>query len=195
MRSPVVVIASPSRGELSRRRQTLKLFDGQELVSQSPVEAFGVAALEAARLYVQRLDADAGQPGANRAGDELRAVVAANALGNAAHRQQLRRPVDDGSLMIPRSTLQARTFADELVDDRDPLEGAAGRRPVERKLPAPDVVQSPRRDAGATCAQGPGATPFGGALDEKPPSVKNAGASGRADPGVETRQPEAIVMV
>jgi hypothetical protein len=59
VRPVVVVVVLPSRGQLPCCGDGLKLFKIQELVSQSAVEALGVAVLpRGARRDVQRLDAD-----------------------------------------------------------------------------------------------------------------------------------------
>lgn len=71
----MVVIILPLGGEFPRRRQTLELFQGQELVPQATVEAFDVTVFPgAAWLDVERLDADLGEPLPQRLGDELGAL-------------------------------------------------------------------------------------------------------------------------
>lgn len=86
MRPTIVVIILPYCGELSRRREALELLHSQKLIARSAVEALDVTVFpRAAWLDVERLDANLGEPLPQCWGDELGAVVAADAPRHAPH--------------------------------------------------------------------------------------------------------------
>src|SRR5690606_17461232 len=137
----VVVVVLPGRRQPPGRCQALELFHGQELVPEPAVEALRVAVLpRCARLDVQRLHVDSLQPLPNGGGDELRAVVAADAARNAAHRKQLRQRVDHILARDAPVHLQGQALPRVLVHQRQPLQGAPAGRTIKHKVPAPDVV-------------------------------------------------------
>ncbi|MCC6492305.1 MAG: hypothetical protein IT424_04725 [Pirellulales bacterium] len=127
VRPTVVVIIFSDCSELSRRRWALEIFHGRKSASQPAVNALRIAVqLRAARMDVQRLDADLGEQRILCAGDELRAVLAAGRARHVAHGQQFRWPFDD-HFAGAAIDLQREPFAGELLDDRQLLERTATR--------------------------------------------------------------------
>ena len=94
----------------------------------------------AAGLDIQRLDRRAREPRANRLGNELRAVVAADVLGPATHREQFRQHVDHPVSRDPAAHLQGQTLPRVLVHDRQPFQRPALVCPVVDEVPRPDVI-------------------------------------------------------
>ena len=105
VRTPVVVLQSPSVGQVLGLGQTRELLQVGQLVSQPAVERLGVAVLpRRARLDVERLYARQAQPPADRPGDELRPVVAADVLGTPRMRNSSASTSITLSAVRPRST-------------------------------------------------------------------------------------------
>ena len=96
-------------------------------------------------------------PSLHRLGDELRTVVAPDVPWRIADRRQLVQHRHHIPALAAPPHLDRQALPRELVDDREPLERTAGRRPVEREVPAPDVVGGlgrTRQDARFARAQG-----------------------------------------
>lgn len=137
----VVVVGSPGLGQLSRGTQVLEQFAVQELVTELRVEAFGESVLpRAAGRDVENFNPQACEPTPNRLRDELRSVVAPDALRDAAMLEQLRQDVDHVLTRQTAIDLQSQALASVLIDQAQPLERGPVLGPVEHKVPRPHIV-------------------------------------------------------
>jgi hypothetical protein len=90
VRTDPVVVPAPSLDQDLRLAQAVKDLAVEQLVPELAVERLAVAVLpRAARLDEQGPDAEPPQPFADRAGDELGAVVGADVLRQAPRDEQL----------------------------------------------------------------------------------------------------------
>ena len=163
------------------------------------VEALGVAVLpRAARLDVQRLHARSRQELADRSGDELRAVVAADVLRHAADGEQLDQHVDHVLGRDPPIDLQRQALPRVLIHDRQPLQRATVGRPIEHEVPGPDVVLVLGRTPHTTVArQCPNAafSAVSAALSAPPAATADRSVCGSpASPRVATTPDESIAV-
>src|SRR3984957_14664872 len=107
MRPMMVVVAPPTRGERLSGPHVLEDLGVEQLAPQPAVKTLRITILpRRPRLDVQRLDACSREEPADRSGDELRAVVAANALRHAANHEQPLFAGASGSVVSPEGLLQ-----------------------------------------------------------------------------------------
>ncbi|EAQ80596.1 putative hydrolase [Blastopirellula marina DSM 3645] len=95
VRAVVVEVLAPGPGLDPCVLQAQQVSLVQVFVAKAAVEAFAQAVLPGRSWFdVEYFDADQVQPGLDRAGDKLWAVVAANPLRRAMHREQLGERID-----------------------------------------------------------------------------------------------------
>src|SRR5262249_35560634 len=100
---------------------------------------------------VSGLRADGGDPFLRRLGEELRAVVGTNVLGNAAQDEQIRQYVDDVDRFEPAGHPNGQALTGELVDDVEQAKFASVMSALLEEVVGPDVVGAlgPQPDAGS----------------------------------------------
>src|SRR5204862_7002120 len=90
----------------------------EQFVAQGRIEAFDEAVLpRAAGGDVSGLRPDGADPLLHRCGDELRAIVGTDVLGDAAQDEQVRQNVDDVDGSEPAGYADGQTFVGKFVDD------------------------------------------------------------------------------
>ena len=141
MRALLVVVFSPVREDHSRFAERVYQLPVQALLPEAAVEALGVSVLPwASGVDIERLDPVFFKPSLYGLGDELWAVVRADAFGGPmlAYRflQQGQRV---GGLDGPVG-VDAVAFPCELVDQIEGSELAASLGVVADEVPSPDVV-------------------------------------------------------
>src|SRR5690242_2858327 len=96
MRPDSVVVPSPALDDDLRLAQRVEDLAIEKLVAQTRIEAFDEAVLPwAARRDVGGLRADRADPLLHRFGNELRAIVGTDVLGDATQNEQIRQHIDD----------------------------------------------------------------------------------------------------
>src|ERR1700722_2304417 len=141
MRPMMVVVAPPTRGERLSGPHVLEDLGVEQLAPQPAVKTLRITILpRRPRLDVQRLDACSREEPADRSGDELRAVVAANALRHAANHEQVAQHIQHAVRRHPSIHFQRQTFARVFIDDRKPLDRTAVLDAIEDEVPSPNVV-------------------------------------------------------
>lgn len=155
----MVVVLPPVGGQTLRLPQIRKHLQVQQLIAQAAVETFGVTIFPRGTwFHVQRLDPGRRQVPADRAGDKLRAVVAADVVGHAALQEDLRQDVDHVGGRDGPFHLQGQALPRVLVDQTEDLQWAASLVSVVDEVPGPDVVLAARplaNDAVVAAAQSP----------------------------------------
>ncbi len=120
---------------------TVEFLHVQQLISETAVEALGVAILpRTPRCDVKRLDLQRRQPLLDCFRDELRSIVATDASGNAVHRKQLGQPIDHVLTGHAPRNIQIDAAARVLVNDRQPFQRVAAGGPIEDEVPTPNVI-------------------------------------------------------
>ncbi len=76
----------------------------------------------------------------DRRRDELRAVVAANMLGNATCQEQVRQNVEHPLGRQAPIDLQRQAFTRVFIGDREPLQRSTPRRAIVNEVPSPNVI-------------------------------------------------------
>ncbi len=153
VRPLVVVFLQTPPGEPPRLGQVGKLLAVHQLVAQPAEERFGIAVLPGtARLDVQHLQARSLAMSADRLGDELGAVVAANVPRHAAHQEQIRQHIDHPLGRDAAIHFQCQTFARVFVGDREPLQRLPRRGPIVDEVPRPNMILVFRATPHATVA-------------------------------------------
>lgn len=111
-------MAPPAFDDDPGLRERIENLPIQQLVPEPSVEALDEAVLPgAARRDISRLRSDSRDPVLHGLGDELRSVVRAKALGNAAQDEQVGEHIDDvDGLEFPINP-DRQAFVRELVDD------------------------------------------------------------------------------
>jgi hypothetical protein len=113
----LVVVATIILGQDTGLSDAEHEFPVEALVAQAAVEAFDVPVLPgAARFDIERLHATPGQPVAQDAGDELRAIVTTDMLGHATLGHQ---PFHDLEEIVCRQLarhVQREAFPTVLID-------------------------------------------------------------------------------
>ena len=106
---PGVVIVSPRSCERPGLPDAIQDLHRQELISQTTVEALGVAVLpRATRFDVPGIDTHLPKPPAEGMGNELRTVIATNVLGTPRIAKSSESVSITSSLVMPRLTFKAR---------------------------------------------------------------------------------------
>src|ERR1041385_2765727 len=96
MREYCIVVTAPAFDDDLGFAQRVEDLAVEQLVAQTRVEAFDEAVLPwAARRDVGGLRADRADPLLHRFGNELRAIVGTDVLGDATQNEQIRQHVDD----------------------------------------------------------------------------------------------------
>src|SRR5204863_2169020 len=113
----------------------------EQFVAQARIEAFDEAVLpRAAGGDVSGLRPDGADPLLHRCGDELRAIVGTDVLGDAAQDEQVRQNVDDVDRLEPAGYADGQAFVSELVDDVEHAEFASIMGALLEEVVGPDVV-------------------------------------------------------
>ncbi len=117
-------------------------FRALKLVPEPAVETLAVGVLPwAAGLDVEGFKASPGDPFLHGPRHELRAIVAADELGQAAPRLNRRfQNTDDVFGFHPPLNFQHHPFPAVFVQDGEPFETAAIFRLIEHKIAAPNVI-------------------------------------------------------
>lgn len=137
----MVVLALPQGCQHLRFPQVREQFGIQQLIAEAAEETLREAVFPGAGgRNVQGAHAHRRQVAPHRVGDELRPVVGANELRNAADQEDLRQDVDHVHGRQRALHLQRQALARVLVGQREPLQGPAGLIPIVDEVPAPDVV-------------------------------------------------------
>ena len=150
MRADCVVVVSPCLDHDLRLLECVEDLAVEQLIAELAIEAFAVAVLPgAARLDVGGLRTDSSDPGTERPGHELRAVIRANVSRYAMQDEEICERVDDVRGLEGSRHPDRQRLAGELVDDaqhpeRPPFMGAIGNEVI-----GPDVVGTlrPQTDA------------------------------------------------
>jgi transposase len=111
-------VPPPALDDDPRFGEGVEDFSVEQLVAQAGVETLDEAILpRAARRDVGGFRADGGYPLMHSLGDELRAIVGTNVLGNIAQDEQIREHVDDIDGFQPPVDANGDAFMRELIDD------------------------------------------------------------------------------
>src|ERR1700751_1557279 len=141
MRANHIVVLSPTLDDDFGFAQRVEDLAIEKLVAQPRVEALDEAVLPwAARRDVGGLCADCADPLLHRLGDELRAVVGTNVLGNTAQDEQVRQHIDDIDRSEPAGYPNGQALMGELVDDVEQAELAPVMGALLEEVVRPDVV-------------------------------------------------------
>jgi hypothetical protein len=133
--------------------QIHELLHIQQLVSQAAEKRFRKSILpRRARLDVKHLQASRRRMLADRRGNELRTVVAANVFRHAASQKQVRQNIQHTIGRDPAIHLQRQALARVLVRDREPLQRLACHGAVVDEVPRPNVVLVLRATTDTTVA-------------------------------------------
>ncbi len=117
----------------------------QVLVAKAAVEAFAQAILpRRTRFDVQHLHADQNQPGLDRAGNKLRAVVAAKSFRHAMHREQFGQRIDRVLARNAAADFDRQALTRVLVDDVQEANRPAVDRRRLNKIPRPNIMREAR---------------------------------------------------
>ena len=152
MGSDGIVQPPPLLDEYGGLGQCVEDLTVQELLPQLTVEALVVAVLpRTARLDVERLDTDAGQPPSHELRRELRTVVRAKMLRRTVPREELSQDLEHVMGSKLSSDLDRHTLPRVLVEHRQQLQSSTIVRPCAHEVVGPDMitVQRPEPDARA----------------------------------------------
>src|SRR5205823_8282817 len=118
MRANHIVVTSPALDDDLGFTQRVEDLTVEQFVAQARIEAFDEAVLpRAAGGDVSGLRPDGPDPVLHRRGDELRAVVGTDVLGDAAEDEQVRDHIDDVDRSEPAGYAYGQALMGELVDD------------------------------------------------------------------------------
>jgi hypothetical protein len=160
MRANRIVVTPPALNDNLRFAHGVEDLAIEQLVAQARVEALDKAVLpRTARRDVSGLRPDSGDPFLHRLGDELRAVIGTNVLGNAAQDEQIRQDVDDVDRFEPARYPNGQALVRELVDDVEQAKFASVMGALLEEVIRPDVIGAlgPQPDAGSVIQPQPGA--------------------------------------
>src|ERR1700683_3324696 len=105
------------------------------------MKALGIAVLpRTARFDIQPVDLRRLQPRADRLGDKLRAVVAADVHRHAPHRRQLDQNINHITGPQVPLYLQRQASPRELVDHAQPLDAPSIAGAIEDEVPGPHMI-------------------------------------------------------
>ena len=145
----LVVVAAVILGQDAGFGDAEHEFPVKALIAQAAVEAFDVPVLPGAAWFdIERLDPAPGQPVAQDAGDELRAVVAADVLGRTPFGHQSFHHFDQIVGRELARHMQREAFPTVLVEEGQDAQPPAVVGAIGHEVPAPNVVEplGPRRD-------------------------------------------------
>src|SRR6202158_5189339 len=137
-----IILPLPQRAQLPGLGFALELLAVQELVAELAVKRLRVTVLPGTlRPHVQRPGSGPLQPTPYHLGRELRAVVAADAVGRPSTPDRYLGQ-DDTNLLGGHAPacLQCQAFTGVLINQAQPLETSAVTGTIEDKVPCPNVV-------------------------------------------------------
>src|SRR5437763_12562737 len=141
MRANHIVVPSPTLDDDLGLAQGVEDLAIEKLVAQPRIKAFDVSVLpRTARGNVGGLCADSADPILHGFGDELRAVVGTNVLGNPAQDEQVRQYVDDVERFEPAGYPNGQALVGKLVDEVEHAELASIMSALLEEVVRPNMV-------------------------------------------------------
>src|SRR3954465_1180844 len=150
MRANRIVVTAPALDDDLRLAQRVEDLAIEQFVAQTRIEALDKAVLPwAARRDVGGLRADGADPLLHRFGNELRAIVGTDVLGDATQNEQIGKHIDDVDRFEPVRDPNGQALVGELIDDVEQADLAPVMGALLEEVVGPDVIGAlgPQPDA------------------------------------------------